>query len=390
MESHRFSFTGNGKEYFKIWIVNILLTIVTLGIYSAWATVRNKRYFYGNTWFADANFEYHATPKQILFGRIIAIALLIAYIALNQITPILGFALMILLVLGTPWIVWRSMQFNSRMSSYRNVRFQFSGTLKQAYKLLLWIPMLPVLIAGGLSLVIYLLIGEAGAPSIGLLVGLAFMAIYMMIPFLHNLLDSYHINHSQFGQGQFAAELDVGEYYVIYLKWIGLSMLAGIGIFAVVALVIAVFAGGAAAMFGGDAEASETAIMAMIVPMIIGIYVPIIMLGMLLNAYLKSRIRNYSFGETKMDGEVLDLTSDVKARDLFKIYLTNALMIVFSFGLATPWAKVRLARYTAEHTQGDVTGNLAQYVGQQQNLQTSLGDEMGDAFDVQAGIEVGL
>ncbi len=37
-------FKGNGFEYFQIWIVNIVLTIVTLGIYSAWATVRNKRY----------------------------------------------------------------------------------------------------------------------------------------------------------------------------------------------------------------------------------------------------------------------------------------------------------------------------------------------------------
>jgi len=41
-----FEFRGDGMEYFKIWIVNILLTILTLGIYSAWATVRNNRYFY--------------------------------------------------------------------------------------------------------------------------------------------------------------------------------------------------------------------------------------------------------------------------------------------------------------------------------------------------------
>ena len=44
-----FQFTGTGGEYFKIWIVNILLSIVTLGIYSAWAKVRRKQYFYGNT-----------------------------------------------------------------------------------------------------------------------------------------------------------------------------------------------------------------------------------------------------------------------------------------------------------------------------------------------------
>src|SRR5258707_6333866 len=42
-------FTGRAGEYFRIWIVNICLSIVTLGIYSAWAKVRRKRYFYGNT-----------------------------------------------------------------------------------------------------------------------------------------------------------------------------------------------------------------------------------------------------------------------------------------------------------------------------------------------------
>ncbi|MFB1034562.1 MAG: DUF898 family protein, partial [Sinobacterium sp.] len=33
-------FLGKTGEFFSIWIVNLLLTIVTLGIYSAWATVR--------------------------------------------------------------------------------------------------------------------------------------------------------------------------------------------------------------------------------------------------------------------------------------------------------------------------------------------------------------
>ena len=32
-----FRFTGKTGEYFRIWIVNLALTILTLGIYSAWA-----------------------------------------------------------------------------------------------------------------------------------------------------------------------------------------------------------------------------------------------------------------------------------------------------------------------------------------------------------------
>ena len=59
------SFGGSGFEYFKIWIVNILLTILTLGLYYPWAKVRKNRYFYGNTSLDERNFEYHATGKQL-------------------------------------------------------------------------------------------------------------------------------------------------------------------------------------------------------------------------------------------------------------------------------------------------------------------------------------
>ena len=71
LEREPFTFTGTGREYFGIWIVNILLTILTLGIYSAWAKVRRTRYFYGNTRLAGASFDYHARPVQILIGRIV-------------------------------------------------------------------------------------------------------------------------------------------------------------------------------------------------------------------------------------------------------------------------------------------------------------------------------
>ena len=64
IEEHNVRFSGQAGEYFKIWIVNIVLSIITLGIYSAWAKVRTKRYFYGNTHFKNHNFEYQLQPHQ--------------------------------------------------------------------------------------------------------------------------------------------------------------------------------------------------------------------------------------------------------------------------------------------------------------------------------------
>ncbi|HET7062745.1 MAG TPA: DUF898 family protein, partial [Rudaea sp.] len=77
---HQFEFRGAEREYFNIWIVNLALTILTLGIYSAWAKVRTERYFYANTRVAGTPFEYLARPLPILKGRIIAFTLFTSYI----------------------------------------------------------------------------------------------------------------------------------------------------------------------------------------------------------------------------------------------------------------------------------------------------------------------
>lgn len=124
----RGSFSGNAKEYFGIWIVNILLTIVTIGIYSAWAKVRRKRYFNGNTVLAGRAFGYHATGGQIFKGRLIAFAFIVVSQLVGLIHPYLVFVPAILLMIFFPWLITRSIRFNARVTSYRNVRFDFVGT----------------------------------------------------------------------------------------------------------------------------------------------------------------------------------------------------------------------------------------------------------------------
>ena len=81
-----FEFTGDATEFFRIWIVNFALSVVTLGIYSAWSKVRTQRYFYSNTYVAGAPFEYLAKPIPILKGRIIAFVLFGAYLLSAQIS----------------------------------------------------------------------------------------------------------------------------------------------------------------------------------------------------------------------------------------------------------------------------------------------------------------
>ena len=57
-------FTATPWGYTKLWLVNMLLTLATLGIYGAWAKVRNNQYLYGHTSIEDNRLQYLATPKQ--------------------------------------------------------------------------------------------------------------------------------------------------------------------------------------------------------------------------------------------------------------------------------------------------------------------------------------
>ena len=81
-----FRFNGSGGEYFRIWIVNLLLSVITLGIYSAWAKVRRLRYFYGNTHLAGDVFEYHGKPIQILKGRLVAFGIFVIYVLVSAVS----------------------------------------------------------------------------------------------------------------------------------------------------------------------------------------------------------------------------------------------------------------------------------------------------------------
>src|SRR6202166_4639400 len=98
------SFTGTGGEYFGIWIVNLLLTIATLGIYSAWAKVRRLQYFYRNTRVAGAIFDYHGNPKAILKGRILALILVAAYKISYDISMWATVVVVLVLAGIMPWV----------------------------------------------------------------------------------------------------------------------------------------------------------------------------------------------------------------------------------------------------------------------------------------------
>src|SRR5262245_35695761 len=144
----RLEFRGCARDYFRVWVVNLCLTLVTLGIFSAWAKVRKQRYLYSHTVLDGTPFQYLGQPLPILKGRIIAVVLFLFYYAASYISPtLMPFALMGAVVVA-PWVVVRSAAFNARYSAYRNMTFRFDSDYVSAMRAIYWLGLIPALIVG--------------------------------------------------------------------------------------------------------------------------------------------------------------------------------------------------------------------------------------------------
>lgn len=181
-------FTGNGGEYFRIWIVNLCLSVLTLGVYSAWAKVRRKRYFYGCTLLEGSAFEYIGNPVAILKGRLMVVAALGAYSLSQHIHVAIALAILLVILVLLPWVIQRALQFNARNSTHRNLRFGFQGTKRD---------ILVVLLIGGLL--------------VPLTLGLAY-------PYYIARKRRMFVDNSAYGDRRFSFSATTGDYYVAAMK----------------------------------------------------------------------------------------------------------------------------------------------------------------------------
>ena len=64
----RLSFHGTGGTLFGIHVVNVLFTVLTLGVYYFWGKTRIRRYLFGQSAFEGDRFAYHGTAQELLLG----------------------------------------------------------------------------------------------------------------------------------------------------------------------------------------------------------------------------------------------------------------------------------------------------------------------------------
>ncbi|MBM3395289.1 MAG: DUF898 domain-containing protein [Betaproteobacteria bacterium] len=142
------TFTGTARDYFRIWLVNLCLSLATLGVFSAWAKVRKQRYFHSHTLLDGVPFQYLGRPFAILQGRVVAATFLLAYSLLSYIAPEVAPFMLAAAVVAAPWVILRSAAFAAHFRAHRNVRFQFKSDYLVAVATLYWLGAIPVLVTG--------------------------------------------------------------------------------------------------------------------------------------------------------------------------------------------------------------------------------------------------
>jgi uncharacterized membrane protein YjgN (DUF898 family) len=341
-----FRFTGTAGEYFRVWVVNTFLVIVTIGLWSPWAKIRKRRFFLRNTWVAGANFDYHANPWPILRGRVIAGALFIAYWFLGELNPRYAPWIALFVAVIAPWIVVSSLRFNLTNTSYRNLRFSFEGTVRDAIAAL-W----PIWLVA-LSAVLYPpVFDEADSVTRNALSGLAYLVFIVFYPYLHGKMRLLVLNYSRYGFAPIACSTRVKTFYTIY----GRGLLVGIGLYIAAAIIAFALglAAGAAGMFAAAASLPKW------FPVLIGIVIalPFACAGVIWYAFTQTRLINATFNLTTISNNVR-LFSRITTPQMAKLYITNTLAVIFTLGLAIPWAAVRTAKQRVETTALAVSGDI--------------------------------
>ncbi|WBX84793.1 YjgN family protein [Sphingosinicella microcystinivorans] len=82
--SDGFTFHGRWQEFLPIAATNLLLTIVTLGIYRFWAKTRERRYLWSRTQFIDERLEWAGTGKEMFIGFLIVMAIFVPLLVVVQ------------------------------------------------------------------------------------------------------------------------------------------------------------------------------------------------------------------------------------------------------------------------------------------------------------------
>jgi uncharacterized membrane protein YjgN (DUF898 family) len=319
------AFSGSGAEYFRIWIVNLLLTVATFGIYSAWAKTRRLQYFYRNTHLAGASFDFRGDPMAILRGRIIAVVLVAAYQYAFGFSVKAGVATLAVLLVGLPFMMRAALRFRLANTVYRGLPFGFGGSVKDAY--LVYLPAMALLLVPGALVALF-----PGKPAVA-----SVFLLFLVWPVLHAAMKRYQHRNLMYGDQEAGFSVTTGQlskpYWKVLLVFVGM----------VIALVLLGVVMGV--MMSKPGRGGAIAIGIVLTVALILFYLSFLASGL----FVVVRVDNLAWSGTSFPG--VEITSAMRVRSFLRLQVVNVLLTLLTLGLYRPFAAVRTWRYRLAHVR---------------------------------------
>ena len=334
-----FQFVGNGAEYFRIAVANLLLTLVTFGFYSPWAKVRRTRYFYGSIVLDGSAFGFHASPVTLLKGRLFTLGALAILGLTVRLFPTIAAIAPFLVFLATPWLVVRGMKFRLRNTTYRGLSFGFDGR-----------------------------VADACVPYL-LDVLLAWLTLGLRTPRALWSRWTFLVRAARLGCTSFS--LDVPRAAFRRAVWGA----AGMAIAAlVIALMSAVGLTAMARWAGGRFNEAAS-----LLPLL-----SLLCAGGVAYVYLNTAVTNAVWNHARLGPH--RFVSSLAFLPMLRLHATSLVAIVGTLGLAIPWSRVRFARYRAAHLSVLAAGPFSSLGNQDGFDEAAFGSEAADALDMAVGL----
>jgi uncharacterized membrane protein YjgN (DUF898 family) len=371
IEPHPMEFSGGGGEFFRVWIVNLLLKIVTLGFYTPFARRRTAQYFYNHTLIGGSPLEFTAQQRKMVLGFLLLVGLYLAFRIASDTGQGTVVTILLFAAAGLSPYFWASaMRFRLASTRWRGVRPQFIASWGQVYRAG-WPVFALAACWAGVAAIIEIELLAAGAPRIALVAG-ALVPTLMCIIRLEYNYKALLVSRTFIGGQSGRWKPQYGDFVRIWM--LTLAIFVGS-----LLLVVAVLVGaglGAAALGSAGPKGMMKALAA------VALGVALIFLLFLVSAparaYREARIFRLVWNNVGVS-HIARFRCNLRVRAYVLLRIKNIFLTLVTLGFYRPFATVSEYRMKTQSVTLHVKGGLDQLAGQLVQQQDGLGDAIADA-----------
>lgn len=395
IDAHPLEFSGRGGEYFRVWIVNVLLSIVTLGLYTPWARRRTVQYFYGHTLVADSPLEFTAPQRKMVTGFVLLVLLTLAYniaVDTGQDTAVA------LLLLGgavlAPYLWASAMRFRLGNTRWRGLRLRFAASWREVYSAswpvfaiaLVWIGVVFGLrwVAPELAQALDGATPDGDEKSRAMpalppaLWALLLLGVVLSLLFFIRLEYNYQsllVLRTHLGAEAGRWKPVYMDFVKIWLATVGVFLLCVLGMVALVTLA----AGGSVALLAGLGKNAGVWVFFLFLFGFFALFMLLLLASAPARAYREARMFLLQWNNIGVS-QVARFRCTLSVRGFVWLRVRNLLLTLLTLGFYRPFARVSEYAMKLESVTLHVKGGLDQLAGQMlRHQEGGLGDALADA-----------